>query len=353
MASRSEISGSRGWFSAFGKVSPPRMATTEPAADTEAFQMTRKVAARMASVSGLLAAALRTRVESNLDTLLAETCIPEFKPGALGKPVPPPRAEEFLPARPKTISRLRRGNFADVVAARQALIEAQERHAEAEAQRRERLDAARREHDLKVAEARRRAVERVANKDTFVAKLRSHDSDAISEYFTLVLRRSVYPAGFPRGRRVRYVEGTRSLFVDFDLPRAGVVPVNQAYSYSPTTGSVEPVPRTEADIRTAYGSIVAQCALRTGYELFQADRGSWVSDVVFRGLASDQSGARVCVVTARMASDQASRISLAQNDPVECLLSWFDGAVSQYPDRLEPVKVITRQSSYLTARHAV
>ena len=102
------------------------------------------------------------------------------------------------------------------------------------------------------------------------------EPDAIAAYAKLVLLQSPYPALFPRNYKVRYQAADRCLRVEMELANllemTGVV----------RRGSVE-APVSVRERRRLHEQVVFAMALRTLYELVQADAARKINRVVLNG----------------------------------------------------------------------
>jgi restriction system protein len=96
--------------------------------------------------------------------------------------------------------------------------------------------------------------------------------------------------------------------------------------------------------KASYSSVIAQLALRTINEVFQADEAATTDTVVLNGHvhAIDQrTGQPVhpCLVTVRTTRDQFARIDLRNVDAAECLKG-LSASVSRSPAELVPVRPV-------------
>jgi restriction system protein len=97
-----------------------------------------------------------------------------------------------------------------------------------------------------------------------------------------------------------------------------------------------------------YASIIAQIALRTLSELFQADSMKCLDMIVFNGyVASIHKGTgqavRTCLVTVRTSREVFLGLNLRQVDPQACL-SVLNASVSKSPSELTPVRPVLELS---------
>jgi restriction system protein len=216
-------------------------------------------------------------------------------------------------------------------------------------------DRLRAEHAARVAEAERQHQQALAaleakrqQRDAEVTALetsyRQGDVDSIVLYNEMVLSRSDYPAGFPQQFRLAYQPENRQLIIDFELPTPSIVPTVAEYRYVKTRRATEEKPRKPAEIKAIYREIVAQTALRTLHEVFEADQGNHLDTVVFSGYINkidETTGTdtRPYLVSVRTTKETFLAISLARVEPQACLKN-LGAQVSQSPEEARPVRPV-------------
>ena len=227
-----------------------------------------------------------------------------------------------------------REDFADVQASHQ-------RDGQARAKRLQELRAV---YERECASRNRVVAGHNAQVDAFSEAFSRGDPEAIVEYYTLVLTRSAYPDGFPQQFRVAYVPESAQLVVEYELPTIVVVPTVAEYRYVKTKDEQTEKARPQKEVRSQYASVVAQVALRTVHELFEADRGKALGTVIFNGIVrttDPSTGKQVqpCLVSLRATRDAFSELDLAHVDPLACL-AHLSATVSKRPDDLAPVRPV-------------
>ncbi|HKN45808.1 MAG TPA: restriction endonuclease, partial [Propionibacteriaceae bacterium] len=96
--------------------------------------------------------------------------------------------------------------------------------------------------------------------------------------------------------------------------------------------------------KSLYAEVIAQVALRTVHELYEADRREHVETVVYNGMVESidkRTGtpARVCVISFRTTRDTFEELNLDHVDPGECLKG-LNAGVSKKPEELAPVRPV-------------
>ena len=108
----------------------------------EAASMTSKLQSRIAELDSVLSTGLRERPLVTFASLKPAPSYPPFEADGLDRPLPPPRWEQFAPARPSGLGKLLAGASRyerEGAAARKAFETEQHRHAMADAERRRKL----------------------------------------------------------------------------------------------------------------------------------------------------------------------------------------------------------------------
>jgi restriction system protein len=315
-------------------------------AETEA--QNEQLTAAEASLETLLFATLAIDDYVDLDSLAEEPNLPEFEPGPLAVVEPAPELAEFLPEEPAGLAKLKPGAGKRHARAVQEANERYEAEKGSQEQReRQRLAAltnARRQHDELVAEMRAQADTRNRELADFQARLEAGDPDAIVDYFSLVLDKSSYPTEFPKKFKIAFVPESKQLVVEYELPPASVAPPARTFKYVKSRDAIEASPRPAAQSRSLYASVVAQMAVRTLHELFEADRDGKLETVVFNGYVDtiDPATGRPItphLVTVRVSRDAFLELDLRNVEPLACLKG-LNASVSRNPTDLTPVRPV-------------
>jgi len=303
-------------------------------------------------------------VEQSLETLLAHTLdvddyvdlaslreqpvFPTFQPGALKVSEPAPELTDFLPGQPSGLAKLRPGagkkHAREVEEATQRYEAEKASHEQREHDRAAALEEARREHDELIAEIRANTDARNRELADFQMRLEAADPDAIVDYFSLVLDKSTYPSEFPKKFKIAFVPESKQLVVEYELPSAAVVPQARAFKYVKARDAIDASPRPAAQSRALYASVVAQMAVRTLHELFEADRDEKLETLVFNGYVDtiDPATGRPIsphLVTVRVSREAFLQLDLHNVEPLACLKG-LNGSVSKNPTDLTPVRPV-------------
>lgn len=147
--------------------------------------------------------------------------------------------------------------------------------------------------------------------------------EAIFDYCDMVLSNSVYPDYFPQEYELEYIQDTKTLVVEYSLPKIDDMPNIKEVKYVKSTYSFKTTYLTDSFIQKMYDDLLYQITLRTIHELFEADVADAIDAVVFNGWvkAIDKSiGQEVntCVLSVQASKDIFMEINLALVDPKDC-----------------------------------
>ena len=184
-----------------------------------------------------------------------------------------------------------------------------------------------------------------ADIDEFESSYFAKAQEAVVAYNEMVLTRSEYPLdGFPQTFRIAYDAVGGVMVVEYDLPQVSVVPSELEYRYVKTKDTIEPKARKAADIKQIYQQLIAEIALRTLHEVFEADQGKAIAILTFTGILDTYDPAsghdvRIPVLSVRATKESFLQLRLERIDALACLRS-LGASVSAKPDELLAVKPI-------------
>jgi len=271
-----------------------------------------------------------------------------FAPGQLAIPEPTPDPAAFRPSEPGVMQRLvpgtRQRHAAELEAGRRAYEAAVSAHREHEAERLRRLAASQAEHQRAVAETEARLEAQHTEIEAFKEAFHAGRPEAVSQYFALVLEASQYPDGFPQRFRLAFVPESRQVVLEYQLPPFDCVPTVAEYRYVRAGDKITEKLRAIKERHELYKSVVAQVAVRTIHELFEADRSNLVDTAVFNGHVETINAAtgkieNPCLVTFMTTRDSFMGRDFRRIDALACLLD-LSASVSKNPAELVPVRPI-------------
>lgn len=156
-----------------------------------------------------------------------------------------------------------------IPARRQAALEA---HASTEAKRFAALDAARARYAAECATRETNAADRNRQIDDLIANLNYGVPEAVQEYISIVLSKSVYPEHFAATHEFEFEPASAELKLRALVPGPEKIPQVKAFKFTKSTGEITEVPLSQKTCRDRYASVINQVALRTIHEVFESDR---------------------------------------------------------------------------------
>lgn len=168
--------------------------------------------------------------------------------------------------------------------------------------------------------------------------------ESIPEYCKMVLSASKYPDTFPSDASIDFVEETRTVVVDYCLPDIGALPTLKEVKYVATRDAFQEVHVNELWLNRTYDSVLYQVALRSLYELFQADAANAIDAIVFNGWVNSIDKAtgkevNACVLSIQAIKSEFMDINLAHVDAKACFKK-LRGVSAAKLTALQPVRPI-------------
>lgn len=313
----------------------------------EADELNQELAETVRGLEGLLRQTLTVDDLVDFDALKIHIDLPPFAAGDLATPTPVPQLT--LPPSPAGLAKLVPGAKAKHTEGVRLAEEQHDRqlrqHADSEAARKKALSHRTQRYDELLARGRREQEQQHAEVDVFRASYEAGEPGAIVNYCSRVLAASQYPdLGFPRDHKVAWDPDSRQLVVEFSLPTAAVIPDVREYRYVKSKDEIATSARTAAQSKALYASVIAQLALRTVHELFEADRGSFIDTIALNAHVDTidrRTGhpVRPCLLTLRTTRDAFAQLDLSQVEPQACLRG-LNAGVSKSPTELLAVRPV-------------
>jgi len=321
-----------------------------------------------AEIDGLLAATLEVDDFVDLEQLRQAVEHPPFGRPDLDWPAPPP-PPPVLPAEPQYLEPpLSRGLFggkkkheaavAEARDAHQALrlswqeevdrLQAEhrrelERYEDSERGRLLRLEQARREYERECETREHEVLQANAALDELISGLNYGVEAAVQDYVGIVLASSTYPESFPVSHDYTFDASTGELTVTVSIPSPTDAPHLKEFRYVKAKGEINETALPLKQQKDRYASAVAQVALRSVHEVFEADRAGHIktmSVTVGTEAVDPATGLSRFVPLAAVAADRATFTSfdLANIVPA-ATLAHLGGVVSKSPFDLIPIDV--------------
>jgi restriction system protein len=271
-------------------------------------QRNAELASDYEQIGGMLAATLEVDDFVNLEDLRKAVAHPPFSRSDLELPMPrvappaaPPEPQYVAPdGAPKGLGGVFGGkkkyaelcaqaekNFSSIhqawqveVAQLPMLLQKHEHeYQQAEHDRLERLAQAQSEYE---AECRQRELEvQKANGqlETLIANLAYDVEEAVQEYVSIVLGNSVYPDCFPVEHDFEFNSNLKELTLTVLVPGPQEVPNAKEYKYARAKDEITSTILPAREQKDRYADAVAQVALRTLQEVFEADRAGKIQTI--------------------------------------------------------------------------
>lgn len=335
----------------------------------EVVSLNAALAQSYEEIDSILAAALSAGIQVNLEALkITAVEHPAFDPGPSGTPNPPvpppvypPQPVYREPPAPSGLLGVKK-KHAELISLARAEFERAQRAWQdknrviyaaygEEAGRREVAERVRLEQVAALqakyrAECRQRETDADARNQALTKLINDLAFDveaAIQEYVAIVLSSSVYPDAFPVDYDHDFDLTTRELRLTVTVPPPSAVPSVKEYRYVKTKDEITSTALSTKAQKDRYAAAVAQVAVRTLHEIFEADRGSKIQSIALKVGTSDLSpatGLRESVPLVIVAADREtfSRFDLSNVVPL-ATLEHLGAAVSKSPFDLTPADI--------------
>lgn len=321
-------------------------------------------------IDTMLSATLAVDDFVDLENLRRVAEHPPFDPGSLGSPgLQPPRLQAppeptFAPpdGAPKGLSGVFGGKkkYAEVLAQAQAEHDKAHQHWQgqvaqlpsrqqelddgyqrAELQRQQQLAVAKEQYDEECRQREAEVAESNRAVDQLIANLGYEVEDAIQEYVSIVLGNSVYPDAFSVEHDFRFDSAHRELTLEVTVPAPSDVPATREYKYVKAKDEIVETSLPQKDQKDRYANAIAQVALRTLHEIFEADRAGRIQtiSVTIVTEALDVGTGRMAEVPlVAVASDRSAFEQLDLSNVVPAAtLTHLKASVSKNPWGLVPI----------------
>ena len=185
-----------------------------------------------------------------------------------------------------------------------------------------------RQREAEVAESNRAL-------DQLIANLGYGVEDAVQEYVSIVLGNSVYPDSFPVVHEFGFDSAHGELTLKVAVPGPAAMPSIRQFKYVKARDEIAETPLTQKDQRERYANAVAQVAIRTLHEIFEADRAGRIQTIsltVATQAIDPGTGHMTDIPFIAVASDRATFEHLDLSNVVpSATLAHLNAAVSKNP----------------------
>lgn len=184
--------------------------------------------------------------------------------------------------------------------------------------------------------------------DEFTQAYFDGDYEAIIEYCDMVLANSEYPDSFPQQFELEYIELTKTLIIEYQLPSANEIPVLKEVKYIQSKNEFKEVHLSETSLNKLYDSIIYQIVLRTIHEIFESDVINAIDSVIMNGWVNtiDKGTGKeinICIASVQTSKGVFGDINLKNVDPKICFKN-LKGVASTKLHSLTPIAPLLQVS---------
>jgi restriction system protein len=199
-----------------------------------------------------------------------------------------------------------------------------------------------------------------ANISKFKAAYLVGEKDAVSEFCDMLLSTSTYPDFIELKFEVGFNPDNGMAVIECELPDKGVIPTLLKVTYVAVSNEIKEKHISDAERDRLYDSLLYQIALRTSFELFNADTPNHLKIIVFNGWVNALNPAtgrrdHGCILSLQAGKNEFQQIDLTNVDPRACFRQ-LKGVSASRLSGLTPVRPIlqlqTNDPRFVTA-HAV
>ena len=174
----------------------------------------------------------------------------------------------------------------------------------------------------------------------------SGEPAAVADYCRMVLSGSEYPEDFPQEHDLEYNTATGMLVVDYSMPSKEHIPVLKTVRYVASRDELRETNVSAPALNRMYDSLLYQVALRTIYELIDADAVGTIGSIVLNGFVTSHDSATgrevtACILSIQVSRDEFLQINLGNVDPKTCFRE-LKGIGSSQLSGLTPIAPILR-----------
>lgn len=183
-----------------------------------------------------------------------------------------------------------------------------------------------------------------ANLADFKLNYEAKVPDAVVRYCEQVLSGSNYPRFIQPEHDVSYNPANSTAVIECELPDKDSIPTLVRVAYTASSKDFKQKHTTDNDRDKLFDLVLYQIALRTIYELFQADTANALAMVVFNGWVdalNPATGTRVhgCLLSIQAAKSEIRVIDLSKVDPKACFKQ-LKGVAASRLSGMTPVRPI-------------
>jgi restriction system protein len=159
--------------------------------------------------------------------------------------------------------------------------------------------------------------------NVFSVNYLSRQPEAVERYVGIILDRSHYPSGFPRGKRLEYNRDNQTLYLSVELPHPDWIFREGSRGTGDGGPAVTRAPLDDKEASQRYNDIVHKTLLRNLHEIFTGDSAHAVNAIQVSGWVHTLNKGNgqyedVTIATLFCSREDFSGINLRQVDPTLC-----------------------------------
>ena len=196
--------------------------------------------------------------------------------------------------------------------------------------------------------------------DEKIKRFYAYEPEAIFSYFQEILDKSSYPDYFPSTYEMDMDIENKILILDYELPDMSQLPTLKEVKYIQTRDEFVERHISQTETNRQYDEALFQVALRTLYELFDADINDNLSLVVFNGYVNSIDPATgkkqmACILSIQANKEEFTQLNLANVEPKACFnnLKGISSAKLYSLTPIAPIMVIDKEDQRFISSYNV
>ncbi len=194
--------------------------------------------------------------------------------------------------------------------------------------------------------------------DILQINYQSKQSNAVEEYFRMVMQRSAYPDFFPRNIMLEYLPETQTLYISAELPHPAQIPNKKIITVSNDKQQEELAEYSTEEFSCLYNDIIYKTILRTFHEIISSDKSDTVGSIGYNGWVRvlNKGNGRyenICIASLFATRAEFEEINLHLVDPATCFQYLNGISASRLSDLIEvetPISIPHKNAAVLTVK---
>ncbi len=159
--------------------------------------------------------------------------------------------------------------------------------------------------------------------DSLAINYQSKQSNAVEEYFQILMQKSEYPDFFPRNIVLEYIPETQTLYVSAELPHPDLIPKEKIIKLNKESNQEDVAEYSNEEFSLLYNDIIYKIILRSLHEIISADKADTVGSIGYNGwvrVLNRGNGRyeKICITSLFTTRAAFEEINLHKIDPALC-----------------------------------